>query len=174
MSVTVATIDDLGVAEPSANFTRPPDTNPYALGDLVANNTTAGSVAPLSWTAARVATGSFSIRRARLKKSTNTTTNASFRLHLYSTSPTSAAGDNAAYSTTHSGYLGAVDLDASGANGRVFSDPAASVIGVPNVGAEINVKLASGQTIYGLLEARAAYAPGSAEVFTVNLEIMQN
>src|SRR4051812_8128931 len=57
------------VATPSASFTRPADVTPYASGDLVADNTTAGSVTPLSWTAARVAAGSFLVRRARLRKS---------------------------------------------------------------------------------------------------------
>lgn len=158
---------------PSDNFTRPANTTPYASGNLVANNTTAGSVTPLSWTAARVATGSFLVRRARLKKSNTSTTNASFRLHLFTSAPTIANGDGGAFSTTHSGYLGAIDLDMTGANGRSFTD-AASVIGVPNVGSEINVKLASGQTIRGLLEARGAYTPASAEIFTVELELMQN
>src|SRR6185437_974597 len=81
----------------SANFTRPADTTAYATGDLVANSTTAGSVTPLSFTAPRYATGSGQVRRARLKKSTNTTTNATFRLHLYATSPTPTNGDNGAW-----------------------------------------------------------------------------
>lgn len=162
------------LSTPSSNFNRPADTAAYASGDLVANSTTAGSVTPLSWsTAARVSAGSFMVRRARLKKSATSTTNATFRLHLYSSSPTIANGDNGAYSTTHSGYLGAFDLDITGSTGRTFSD-SSGVIGAPSVGSEINVKLASGQTIYGLLEARAAYTPASAETFTVELELLQN
>lgn len=172
MSVTVSTIDDLGIVVPSANFTRPADTNPYAQGDTVANSTTAGSVAPMSWTVARVAAGSFSLRRARLKKSTTSLSLGLFWLHLYSSSPTSAAGDNAAYNTPHSGYLGTIEFDMPN-YGKSFSD-ASAVNGAPRVGAEINVKLASGQVIYGLLEARAAYVPGSAEAFTVELEVLQN
>lgn len=161
------------VAVPTSNFTRPADTTAYASSDLVANSTTNSSVTPLSWTAPRYATGSGHVRRARLKKSTNATTNASFRLHLYLTSPTCTNGDNAAWLTTQSGYLGSFDLDISGSNGRVFSDPAAEVIGVPAVGSECGFDVASGSTIYGLLEARGAYTPGSAEVFTVELEIVQ-
>lgn len=161
------------LATPSANFTRPADTTAYALGDLVANSTTAGSVTPLSWTAARVAAGSFLVRRARAKKSGTSVTNASFRLHLYSASPTCTNGDNGAWLTTVSGYLASIDLDMSSSNGRVFSD-AAAVNGTPNVGSDLGVKLASGQTMYGLLECRAAYTPGNAEVFTVELELLQN
>lgn len=163
------------IATPASNtITRPADTTAYASGDLVANSTTAGSVTPFSWTtAARVAAGSFMVRRVRLKKSTTVTTLASFRLHLYASSPTCANGDNGAWSTTESGYLGSFDLDASGSNGRAFSD-AVGIIGVPVVGTEVNVSLGSGQTIYGLLEARAAYVPGSAETFIISLELLQN
>lgn len=163
-----------GISNPSANFTRPADTTAYTSGDLVANNVTPGSVVPMSFTAARLAAGSFCVRRAKLKKSTNVTTAASFRLHLYTASPTCANGDNGAWSTTESGYMGSIDLDASGTNGRVFTDPAVVVQGVPGVGSEQNFALASGQTVFGLLEARGAYTPGNAEVFTVTLELQQN
>lgn len=165
------------LANPSANFTRPADTTAYASGDLVANSTTAGSVVALSWTASRVAAGSFMIRRARLKKSTTTTSLAAFRLHLYAADPALSTGilngDNGAWSTNHSSYLGSIDLDISGSGGRAFRD-SAGVLGAPQAGAEVSVKLGSGSTIYGLLEARAAYAPGNAEVFTVELEVLQN
>jgi hypothetical protein len=156
----------------SANFSRPADTTAYVSGDLVANSTTAGSVTPLSFSAARVAAGNFKVSRARLKKSNTSTTNATFRLHLYLTSPTCANGDNGAWSTTESGYLGSFDLDMTGGNGRAFTD-AAKVIGVPAVGSEIIAKLSSGSTIYGLLEARAGYTPASGETFTVELELSQ-
>lgn len=158
------------IVTPSANFTRPADTTPYTLGDLVANSTTAGSVTPLSWTAARVAAGSLYVRRVRLLKSTTSTTNALFRLHLYSASPTGIAnGDNGAFSTNAAGYLGGCDIQVS----RVFVDGAWGA-GVPITGAEINVALTSGQTIYGLLEALAGYTPGDSEVFTATLEVQQN
>lgn len=158
---------------PSASFSRPADTTAYASGDLVANSTTAGQVAPLSWAAARNLGGSGLIRRARLRKSGLTVTAASFRLHLYAASPTCANGDNGVWSTNQATYLGSLDLDMSGSNGRVFTD-GAEVIGIPNVGSEISFALASGQTIYGLLEARGAYTPASGETFTVDLEIHQN
>lgn len=174
INTTLGSLNVGGYAtNPSANFNRPADTSVYASGDLIANSTTAGSVTPLSWTAARTAAGSFTIRRARLKKSGTTTTNATFRLHLYSASPTFANGDNAAWSTTESGYLGSFDLDMTAATARVFSD-SAKVISAPSVGTDVTVKLASGQTIYGVLEARAAYTPASTETFTVELEVIQN
>ena len=162
------------VTTPSANFTRPSDTTQYASADLVANSVTAGSVVPMSWSVRR---GAGWVRRARLKKSATSVTAASFRLHLYSASPTIANGDNGAWSTTQSGYLGSLSGDMSGANGRVFSD-SATVVMTPDLGSEINLALVTGATgttppvIYGLLEARGTYTPASAEVFTAELEIV--
>ena len=51
---------------------------------------------------------------------------------------------------------------------------AALGIGTPNTGSDINFALPSGQTIYALIEARAAYTPASAETFTLALEVLQN
>lgn len=157
------------VVNPSSNFTRPANTTAYVSGQLVANSVTAGSVVPLSWTAARVAAGNFFIRRVRLYTSSTSITTANFRVHFYTASPTIANGDGAAWSTTTSGYVGSMDVAVI----EAFTDGAAG-IGVPNNGSEIGVALASGQTIFGLIEARAAYTPTSAEVFTVVPEIYQS
>lgn len=154
------------VAVVSANFTRPADTTAYAVGDLVANSTTAGSVTPLSFSAARYSGGSGIIRRARLLKTATSVTNASFKLHLYGSSPTVANGDNGAWSSIVADYLGAVDLVFS----NTFTDDAMAVTGQ----IEIPFIPAAGSTIYGLIEARLAYTPASSEVFTVYLDVLQN
>jgi hypothetical protein len=158
----------------SANFTRPADTTAYASGDLAANSTTAASVTALSWTAAEAyttqASAGFFIRAAKLKKSTTSVTNAAFRLHLYGTDPAAstgiANGDNGAFSVNDAAYLGWFDFGAMVGH-RNF----AVARSAPAAGAEISHALSSGQTIYGLLEVRGAYTPGSAEVFTVELEV---
>lgn len=155
----------------SANFTRPSDTTAYASGDLVANSTTAGSVVALSWsTAGRVAGNPAFITRARLKTSSTVLTNASFRLHLYAADPTASTGitngDNGAWLTKIASYLGCIDIIVD----KAFSDAAAGQ-GAPSIGNMIAFVPGSGTTIYGLLEARAAYTPTSAEVLTVELEI---
>lgn len=154
----------------AVTFTRPADTTAYASGDLVANSTTAGSVTPMSFTVARTNDASFSVRRARITTSSTSVTNASFRLHLYQSSPTAANGDNSAWSTTTSGYLGAIDVTVD----KAFSDGAGGT-GVPLAGGEMTGLPTSGaRTIFGLLEARAAYTPTSAGTFTVTLEVLQN
>lgn len=160
------------IVTPSANFTRPADTTAYASGDLVANSTTAASVAAMQFSVARLSGGSGMVRKVRLRKSGTTIANATFRLHLYSATPaTIANGDNGAFSTSGAAtYLGALDVVVD----RVFTDGAAGN-GVPIAGMEVSFDLGAGATtIFGLLEARGAYTPASAEVFTVTLEVFQN
>jgi len=157
-------------AKVSATFTRPADTTAYASGDLAANSVTAGSVVPMSFAIARVAAGTGMIRRVRIRKSGTSITNSSFRLHLYTTSPTVTNGDNGAWLSTQSAtYMGGMDVNVN----RAFSDGAGGN-GTPIDGSEINFALPSGQTIYGLLEVRGAYTPASEEVFVIELEVLQN
>lgn len=160
------------IANPSANFTRPNDTTAYAVGDLIANSTTAGSVAPMSFAnIARVAAGAASIIKARLSKTSTGITGASFLLHLYGASPTVTNGDNGAWLSAQAlTYLGAFEFSLT--NMKVFSD-GVSCNGITQTGYPITVDLASGTTVYGLLEARGAYAPGNAETFTITLEVEQ-
>jgi len=112
--------------------------------------------------------GPVSVKRAKIKKSTNVTTSAQFRLHLYTTSPTASNGDNGAWLTTESGYIGSLDVTVD----KAFSDPASNGVGVPMSGTGTEVELPGGQdvTVFGLLEARAGYTPGAQEVFTVFIE----
>ena len=162
----------------SSTVTRPSNTTQYAIADLIANSETAGSVTAMSWTtAARVAAGSFMLRRARLYKDDDDVTAAQFRLHLFDSDPAStnpANGDNGAISLTNvlDNHLGSIDFDMT-ASPDIHTE-GNMAIGVPIQGFEISVKLSSGRTIYGLLEARATYTPASGEVFTAVLELLQD
>lgn len=149
-------------------FNRPADTTAYASGDLVANSTTNTSVVAISFANAVLAEGGcVRVERARLSKSGTSTTNASFRLHLYSATPSTIAnGDNAALLTARAGYVGALDVTVD----RAFSDGAHGA-GVSLTGSPMTIAIASGTTLYGLLEARGAYTPASAETFTAVLEV---
>jgi hypothetical protein len=146
----------------SATVTRPADTTAYASGDLVANSTTAGSVTPLSFTDFARAGAGAKVRRVRIDASKADITNASFRVHLYTSSPTVANGDNGAISSTASGWVGSVDVTV----GQLFSNGASGAATT-----EINAKAT---TLYGLIEARGAYTPASGGTFTVTLEVEQN
>lgn len=160
------------ILTPSANFTRPSDTTQYASGDLVANSTTAATVAALSWTVGSPDSRKGFVRRLKMWSSDSDTTSASFRVHFYSANPCATAptsGDNGAYAVTqeNSIYLGAVDVTLD----RTINNSDAFGLGVPNSGAEINYDLGTGTTLYALIEARATYTPASAEVLTVVPEI---
>lgn len=164
---------------PSANFTRPADTTAYVVGDLVANSTTAASVVPMqhACVVANIVTttkGTFHVARAVLKKSTTSTTNAAFRIHLWGSDPSASTGvvngDNSAMQIKSGAtYLGYIDIASMLA---IFSDGAYGV-GQPSNG-PLNVTLASGSVTYSLLEVRGAYTPGNAEVFTVVLDVMED
>jgi len=150
----------------SAGFTRPSDTTAYASGDLVANSTTAGSVVPMRFDISDGGDGGM-IRRVRIIKSGTSVTSSSFRLHLYSSATiTCANGDNGAWSTNQAAnYFGAFDITVD----KAMTDGAVGN-GIPLVGTEMNFGI---NTYYGLLEARGAYTPSSAEVFTVELEVIK-
>lgn len=154
------------VTQTSTNFTRPANTTAYASGDLVANSTTAGSVAAMQFTVEVGYGRGLKIVSVKLETDNTTATNADFRLHLYASDPTASNGDNGAWLTTESNYIGYITLDSL----LAFSDAIASNTVVSDDTA-IYWRLASGQILYGLLEARAAYTPASAEVYTVTLNI---
>lgn len=146
------------------SFTRPADTTAYAAGDLVANSTTAGSVVAMSWVIRRDAQ-SYNLAGIRLKKNGNTATNASFRLHFYTAVPTVANGDNGALAATQtSNYVGNVSVTLIGGNDGssnvAMANPALPFIIVPASGV---------RTLYGLIEATAAYTPASAEIFSTQV-----
>jgi len=156
-----------------SSFTRPANTTAYVSGYLVANSTTAGSVVALSFASvSRNAGDCVRIERARINTSNALLTNASFRLHLFEGTPVPTVGDGAAFNASGvlstsgvAGYLGSISITLSnsgsdGSSGR----------GVPDVGSAITASPTSGTTIYGLLEATAAYVPTSGAVFTVSLE----
>lgn len=150
----------------TAIIVRPANTTAYASGDIVANSTTAGSVNALQFNVTSSAKGGTAvIKRARINKTSVGVTSPAFRLHLYSSKPTVTNGDNGVWlSNKGAGYLGSIDVTAD----RAFSDGAA---GASDGLANIIVRMVKPtKAIYGLLEARGAYAPGSAESITVTIE----
>lgn len=154
------------ITNPSANFTRPANTTAYASGDLVADNTTAGSVTPLSFTIAVTSGRGLVINGIKLETDNTTETNGDFRIWFYTSSPTVTNGDNGTFESIESNYVGRVALDSL----IGFSDAIASYTVLDNTEA-MRFKLSTGETLYALLEARGAYTPASGEVFTVTLNV---
>lgn len=158
------------IINPSNSFVRPGNTTPYASGQLVANSVTAGSVVPLTWTASRIATGNFRVSRARMTLSGKSVTNTNFRLHLFNATTTVSNGDGATFvPTLAANEVCEMDITIALAGADVSTG-----YGAANQGTACDVSLASGSALFGLIEARAAYTPVSAETVLVVLEIHQN
>lgn len=149
----------------SDSFNRPADTNDYADNDLVANSTTAGQVTPLEFSVTPGNGRGFEIIGATLQKSGAGVTGATFELYLFAQEPTTAVGDNAAFtpaSFTTSGFIGVVAFPAMTA----FSDDARAV----KYSESLPVYLSADSTIYGLLVTAAAYTDeASEETFTATI-----
>lgn len=166
----------------AAELTRPGDTNVYAIGDAIANSTTAGSVTPLSFTVARAAGYTGRVTGALL--AVNSATAFGFiRLHLFNQAPFAAAGyqaDNAALALTYTAlktgaagsnpnYMGYIDF-----NAFVAQSAAAMSFGACDL-ADLNfLPAAASQAILGLLEARSIFTPANAGTFNVTLDIVQD
>lgn len=155
-------------ASASADFTRPADTTAYASGDLVANSTTAGSVTPMQFIMPASISGHIHIHRCRLLKSDASTTNAAFRVHFFTSSPVFSNGDNGAIIPDNpTAYLGYIDVTVA----HAFATDAVGWGGAATDALAIAADLDAGASIYCALEARGAYTPASAEVFTLMVRI---
>lgn len=148
----------------SASFTRPNDITAYAANDLVANSTTAGSVVPMAFVFPNGYGLGLTIRGAKIEKTGTSAANANFHVRMYAQSPTVANGDNGAWSSNLSGYMGKLDpaIMEAFTDGSSISDSFAE-------GADCHCILPLNGTVYGLLVADAAYTPSANEVFTVTL-----
>jgi len=171
----------------AALFTRPADTTAYASGDLVANNTTAGSVVlPQLVGAARVPGYRGWIRRCRILKSTNGVTGADFRVHFFADGqPLFVNGDNGALALSalapSTAYLGSIDVNFTtspqslitiGSGLQAIGFPASNLGHVP-VYTGLGASGVGSANLWAAIEARGAYAPGNAETFTIGADIDQ-
>lgn len=164
------------IRNPSATLTLPNSTTTYAVGDLVANSATANSVTALSWDCGA---DSFMVTGLSVKSNRTTATSVgSFRLHLYSAAPTvDTTGDDGIFGDNvnmgSARYLGAIDFNLTSKHKDGHGGS-----GIPTIRPYFPVKLASGSTIYGLVEARANYARtqvgGNSETLAIALDVMPN
>jgi hypothetical protein len=162
-----------------ASFSRPADTAAYAIGDALLDSTvaatvnanvTAGTAGIMQLHVARSTDKTGMVRRLRLKTNDAAFAGATIRVHLYKDRPTVTNGDNGAFLTTESNYLGYADIVLD----RHFSD-AEKGFGTPAIGNEWNFDPSSGTDyIYAILETRTAVTPGSAKVWTLVAEVLQN
>lgn len=149
------------------SITRQANTTAYASGQHIA----AASAAAIPCAVARKNAGTGVIAGVRISKSGTSLTNASFRVHLFKTAPGTLPADAATFAGGVSGVaavaLGYVDITMD----QQYSDGAK---GFASIQAKAFDAAAGSQNIYALIEARAAYTPVSAEVFTVALEALRD
>lgn len=146
-------------------FQRPADSTAYAASDVVGPNVAAVQ----AFSNAAVANGgSGYVTKARLTTDVAVTTLANFRLYLFSVAPTAIA-DNSPFTLLYANRLvrvGYIDF-ALGTEGT-GSDCAEAVA----TGLLIPFKCAVTDTaLYGVLVAKAAYVPGNAENFALELTV---
>lgn len=153
------------------SFSRPANTTAYALGQLVANSTTAGSVTPITCAVARKNDGTGVLTGLRLHKSGASITNASFRVHLFRSSPTTTVGDAGTFSGAINGNtsvgIGYFDVTMD----QVYSDGAKGYL---SFSAKAFTCSTGTPNIFALIEARGAYTPVSGETFTLALEALRD
>lgn len=150
----------------STSFTRPSDTTAYAAEDSV--NATGGVTSCITFTVADgvdiTAGQSLQIKTAILKTNSTTTTNGSFRLYLYDQSVSSFV-DNAPFPmlwANRTKQVGYIDFTLS--TGGSGSDSAECVVNDCNI-----LVRTEATNIFGVLIAKAAYVPASAQQFYIEL-----
>jgi hypothetical protein len=157
---------------PAYTITRPSSTTAYTANDALADNATAGSVTPCSWTVGATADKLVGITGGRIKTNDAVlgASGVAYRLWLFSSSPTVAAGDNAAYTNSTTTLVGTMvgTMRATGFGG--FGRLTPEDDGSPMYGAP-----ASGTTtLYGLLQILTTTAAVTASTtVTVTLECQQ-
>lgn len=157
-------------ANPSASFTRTSGVTPYTSGQMIANNATAASVDYGTISAARVASGSFRVPRARLLcNQTSGLTAISMRVRLWAVKPVYASGDGGTYAVTSgsANYLGSL----TGVFEQ-FGDGAAAIM-APDYNTPF-VKLSSGTTITWDLQTISGFTPVASRLFQLILESDQD
>lgn len=157
----------------SGSVQRPADTLAYAVGDIVAQSTTAASCSAVAIAASRDLDTTGLLRRCRLKVNDLAWFNANLYVHVFKDAPTFSSGDNAAFAAalTESNYLGAfsVTLD------QKFSGPFVKGIGLPLAGSEIIFDPSLGtKNLFFVIETRTAVTPGSAKTFTATFEVFRD
>jgi hypothetical protein len=147
----------------SANFTRPSNATPYAIGDAVTNSTSAPTVFQLDLGAQGAANGQpIEIRSLQVVSSVKGTTLPLLSVFLSNITFT-ASNDNAvldiADATVQAGgqWISCIEQNYSNSN----SEAAAKNISIP-------MKLAAADNkLYGTIRADNAYTPASGEVFYI-------
>src|SRR3990167_2587909 len=157
----------------SASFTRPSNTTAYTAADVVANSTTAATILTFSGVVS-VPGGSGIISSAWLIDSAAESTKLQADLFLFAVAPVTYGNDADAFAPTDSEMfdcVGVIEFD--GPNDFVVGSGNGLIPGGFLGGhGSLRFQCAQGSVdIYGVLVARNAYTPASAEVFKILIGI---
>ncbi|MBS0524313.1 MAG: hypothetical protein JSS04_11840 [Proteobacteria bacterium] len=159
----------------AAAMTRPANITAYSAGDAVSNNATAGSVTPISFTAADVNDAPLLLTHVELLTNDTgpATAGATFEVWLFNSDPTAnsgvGGGDNAAFSQKQAGFIGRM----SGT--FIAASDGSMAICTPVEGTFIPTTPASGgKTLYALLKTLTGFTPSAnSTTFTATLKGVQ-
>ena len=154
----------------TASFTRPANTDAYAVNDAVSNSTSAPTIMTFA-NAARVNGGSGYLVKAEFCTDQAACT-ADFRLHLFSTTIT-PVNDNAAYLSqwvNRSVRVGHLDFLAVSQEGTGSTSAFCLWSGAPL----LYVCDAADTALYGLLETKSVFTPASGQNFSIKLGVDKN
>lgn len=158
-------------ASSSVALTRTNDANAYGAGDVVgaATGSTAAiefkNIAPRGAKQIYIVGARFLIEDTALKAS-----EASYTLHLYSITPPSALGDNAAWDLTagdRAYYLGSIAL------GTPVDLGSTLYVELTNLTKQITVQpgtSGAGPSVFGYLVTAAGYTPSASRVYNIELQ----
>lgn len=164
---TVNTVSPIPVINTSSTYAHTAVTTAYAFGQLWANNTAAGSVTFPTITVAKATNQACTILGGYLSKSGNVTTNAIFRIHLFTVAPTTAVADRGTFQgqLIMANWIGSFDCNVN----QGGSDVSIGAL-VPTAGSLVATIPTSGaQTLVWVPEVRGAYTPISSETLTLTL-----
>lgn len=152
-----------------ASFTRPANTTAYAAGDVVNGD---GVLVPVTVSAAARSNGGGGvIESVGLLTNNVTVTNGTFRVHFFNASHATAA-DNAAFASLYANratYVGFADLTI------LVADSASATAAAVNVDVNLPFQCASsGDDLYAVVVATAAYTPASAQVFQLTVAVRRD
>lgn len=154
----------------TTSYTRPADTTTYTAGDVVANSTSAATILSFADIASFEGGGGV-IHSAALIDSSAESTKPEFDLYLFDTTVV-MENDNAAWAPSDAEMetcLGVITFDLD--DFKVGSGN--GIICNKNIGLPFSC-VSGSTTLYGILVARNAYVPTSAEKFTIRLSVLQD
>ena len=159
----------------SASFVRPANTTAYSVNDVLSGATSSGT-AMTFLNAARDLGGGGYITDVMIVDSAYSATATTFDLFLFNTNPTTAINDNASFQPTDAELANVstvININTPSAGSATIGAAGNRLFETNGVNRQF-VCADSSSDLYGVLVARTAYNPISAEEFTVRLKIMED